>query len=294
MKCNQCPRACDVDRDLSVGFCGVPWGFRVARASLHLWEEPEISGTRGSGTVFFSGCNLRCVYCQNRCVSRAEMGRKVNAEELCDVMLRLADAGAHNINLVTPSQYALQLAPVLEAVKPRLQIPVVYNCGGYERVETLQRLKGLVDIYMPDFKYFDPTLSAQYSDAADYCEVATVALSEMLSQVGSPMIDADGLMKRGVIVRHLVLPACRADSIALLEHLAQKFGTDAFLLSLMSQYTPAFAGDAPYKNLHRRVTSFEYNTVLDRAQQLGFAGNFQARSSATADYTPDFNDTGLL
>lgn len=294
MKCLQCPRKCGADRDGSVGFCGVPWQFRVARASLHSWEEPQISGTRGSGTVFFCGCNLRCIYCQNRAISREGQGREIGADELIDVMLRLEAAGAHNINLVTPTQYALQLADVLASAKKRLHIPIVYNCGGYEDVEVLRRLEGLIDIYLPDFKYVDGELAERYSGARNYCEIATEALAEMLRQTGVPLIGEDGLMRRGVIVRHLVLPGSRKDSVAVLSHLARTFGTDAFLLSLMSQYTPAFAQDAPDRVLHRRVTSFEYQTVADEALRLGFSGNLQERTSADAGYTPNFSESSFL
>ncbi|MBQ9759802.1 MAG: radical SAM protein [Clostridia bacterium] len=292
--CDQCPRACGADRERTVGYCGVPWEFHVARAALHPWEEPQISGTRGSGTVFFCGCNLRCVYCQNRAVSRAELGRRLDAEQLLDVMLRLEAAGAHNINLVTPTQYAQQLVPVLERAKQCLHIPIVYNCGGYEGVDALRCLEGLVDIYLPDFKYVSTELSARYSGAQDYCEVATRALAEMLRQTGAPIIGADGIMTRGVIVRHLVLPSARKDSVAVLRHLAERFGTDAFLLSLMSQYTPAFAVDTPYRELHRRVTTFEYESVANEAIGLGFSGNLQARTSANAEYTPDFREESFL
>lgn len=294
MKCNQCPRACDVDRNTSRGFCGAPWTFLVARASLHRWEEPQISGTDGSGTIFFCGCNLRCVYCQNRDISRSEAGQALSEDALIDVMLRLQDAGAHNINLVTPSHYALSLARVLERARPRLSVPIVYNCGGYEGQSALHALDGLIDIYLPDFKYCDPELSERYSGARDYFAVATAALGEMLRQTGAPVINERGLLERGVVVRHLVLPGSRGDSVAVLRQLAERFGTDAFLLSLMSQYTPDFAMDTPYRQLHRRVTSFEYDSVLAEAQRLGFAGNFQARSSADASYTPDFFEKSFL
>ena len=286
--CQQCPRRCGVDRTSSRGFCGVPWDFAVARVDLHPWEEPPISGTRGSGTVFFSGCNLRCVFCQNRAISREGLGKTMRADELGAHMLALRDRGAHNINLVTPTPYAEALIPLLQQIKPQLGIPIVYNCGGYESVETLRRLDGLVDIYLPDFKYFSPVLSERYSDAPDYFTVALDALREMLRQSGPPVIGADGLLSRGTIVRHLVLPSHRADSIALLEALAAQFGNQAFHLSLMSQYTPQFAQDSPYRVLHRRVTSFEYESVLAAAQRLGFVGYFQTRDSASAAFTPDF------
>ncbi len=286
--CMQCPRRCAVDRSVSRGFCGVPWDFCVARVDLHHWEEPPISGTRGSGTVFFSGCNLRCVFCQNREISREGLGRAMTADELRAHMLALRDRGAHNINLVTPTPYAEALIPLLREIKPQLGIPIVYNCGGFESVETLRRLEGLVDVYLPDFKYFSSELSARYSDAPDYYSVASNALREMLRQVGAPEIGEDGIMRRGTVVRHLVLPSHRDDSIALLNALAKEFGNDAFHLSLMSQYTPQFAQDSPYRALHRRVTSFEYDSVLAVAQDLGFVGYFQTRDSATAAFTPDF------
>lgn len=293
--CTQCPRNCGVDRASGeIGYCGAPWEFLVSRASLHQWEEPSLSGKRGSGTIFFAGCNLRCVFCQNRTISHTPTGKFLDGAALEALMLRLQDAGAHNINLVTPTPYAWQLAEVLEQAKPKLQIPIVYNCGGFECVKALKRLDGLVDVYLPDCKYHASDLAARYSDAPHYFAVATKALSEMLRQVGKPQLDRDGMIQKGLILRHLVLPSHRADSTALLSALASEFGTDAFLLSLMSQYTPEFAQNCPYPALHRRVTSFEYDNVLSHAQALGFEGYFQARRSATADYTPDFGDTGLL
>ena len=290
--CAHCPRKCGASRrEDQPGYCGVPWGFRVARAALHPWEEPPISGVRGSGTVFFSGCSLGCVYCQNREVSHGRLGTDLSPDQLIALMLRLRDEGAHNINLVTPTHYAMQLAEVLEQVKPTLGIPVVYNCGGYESVETLRRLEGLVDVYLTDLKYHSPALAAKYSAAPDYVEVAVNALREMLRQVGPCQFDGFGMLQRGVILRHLVLPGSRKDSIALLDALAREFGTDVFRLSLMNQYTPEFALDCPYPELHRKVTTFEYGSVLDRALELGFDGYFQDRSSATASFTPDFQET---
>lgn len=291
--CIQCPRKCGADRHTCVGYCGADASIRLARASLHLWEEPCISGERGSGALFFVGCNLRCVYCQNRNISRCDThGVAVSEEELANVMLRLQEAGAETLNLVTPTPYVEQIARVLSRVKPQLSIPVVYNCGGYETVETLRRLEGLVDVYLPDCKYFSPELSALYSDAPDYFSVATQAIEEMLRQTGKPKLDEGGILCRGVLVRHLVLPGCRQDSENLLEALAERFGKDAFLLSLMNQYTPDFApADAP-KNLRRRVTSFEYARVAERVEQLGFAGYFQGRQASSASYTPDFEGEG--
>ena len=288
--CHQCPRDCGVDRTRAVGYCGAPWDFRIARAALHLWEEPSISGTRGSGTIFFSGCNLGCVFCQNREVSHDCLGKTIDADALEALMLRLWREGAHNINLVTPTPYAEQLAELLPRVRAKLPIPIVYNCGGYESVDTLRRLEGLVDIYLPDVKYFDPDVAARYSDAPSYPSVAMDALAEMLRQTGKPTFDDDGLLKSGTVVRHLVLPGHRADSIALLGALCEKFGSDAFLLSLMSQYTPDFAQTSPFDNLHRRLTSFEYDSVQRQALRLGFDGYFQSSASASASYTPDFHE----
>lgn len=293
--CEQCPRHCEIDRENGqIGFCGVPADFYVARASLHPWEEPFLSGKRGSGTIFFCGCNLQCVFCQNREISRGRTGKEISPEELADLMLRLRDAGAHNINLVTPSHYAMQLIPVLERVKPKLGIPVVYNCGGYERVETLRHLEGLVDIYLPDFKYFSSELAKKYSGAADYPGVATDALAEMMRQRPVPIFDGEGMLLGGVAVRHLVLPGARADSIQLLQYLAERFGSKSFLLSLMSQYTPDFAMDCPYSALRRKVTTFEYESVLREAETLGFDGCIQGRSSADSSYTPDFYEKSFL
>ncbi len=294
--CNQCPRRCGTDRSGGrLGFCGAPELFSVARASLHHWEEPCISGTRGSGTVFFCGCNLRCLYCQNRDISHASVnGQLLDADALAALFFRLRDEGAHNINLVTPTPYALQLVPVLQKLKPSLGIPIVYNCGGYESVETLRALDGLVDIYLPDLKYFSSELSARYSQAPDYFSVAIEAIREMLRQVGPPAFDENGLLTRGLIVRHLVLPGERADSVNLLHALAKCFAPAAFLLSLMRQYTPAFALDSPYKSLHRTLTTFEYRSVLSTAASLSLSGFSQAPDSASSAYTPDFMDPGLL
>lgn len=293
--CKQCPRECGVDRSVSEsGFCGMSSAFRVARIALHPWEEPCISGTNGSGTIFFSGCNLRCVFCQNHSISHLRQGTELSARNLEKAMFSLQEQGAHNINLVTPSHYAMQLRPLLEHIKPSLSVPIVYNCGGYERVETLRALEGLVDIYLPDIKYHSTQLSQKYSDAPDYYPIAEAALAEMLRQQPREQFGTDGLMQKGVLVRHLVLPACRKDSIALLSALAERFGSGAFLLSLMSQYTPDFAADAPFPELYRRVTTFEYNSVLEHAQRLGFDGYFQGRSAADASFTPDFKQPPQL
>ena len=288
--CQSCPRRCGADREAGkVGYCGVGAKVRIARAALHLWEEPIISGTRGSGTIFFSGCNLRCVFCQNREVSHGGKGRELDIRELGEKMLSLQQQGAHNINLVTPSHYVNEIVATLKRVRSKLYIPVVYNCGGYESVEAIDALNGLVDIYMPDIKYFSPALSRDYSGAENYFEVARAALLRMVEQVGRPEMSANGMMTRGVLVRHLVLPGCRKDSIAILDELAQMFAPGDIMVSLMSQYTPEFVpDDCPYDNLKRRITSLEYESVVNEMQKLGFEGFVQSRTSATTAYTPKF------
>ena len=286
--CALCPRACGVDRTKGhVGVCGMTDTLRVARIAPHMWEEPPISGTRGSGTVFFSGCSLRCIFCQNRTISREGLGKTYTAEALTDAILALCDQGVHNINFVTPTHYTSLLVPVLERIKPTLGIPVVWNCGGYESVDTLRMLDGLVDIYLPDFKYLSPELARDYSAAPDYPEVATEAVLEMFRQTGK-YEEADGLTKKGIILRHLVLPGCRADSIAVLRHIASILPVADIRVSVMRQYTPDFAMDCPHKNLRRRVTEFEYNSVLEEAARLGILGFSQGKDAATRAYTPDF------
>lgn len=287
-QCFDCPRRCGIDRSTSRGRCRAPADFLVARAALHMWEEPPISGTHGSGTVFFGGCNLGCVYCQNRAIRDGELGKSLSASELLYAALSLVEAGAHNINFVTPSHYTRALVPVLEELRKRSSVPIVWNSGGYESVESLRMLEGLVDIYLPDFKYVSAATAAQYSNAPDYPEVAEAAILEMLRQRGAPRFDEEGMMKSGVIVRHLVLPTHRKESVAAMERLAEILNPSEIRLSLMSQYTPDFVDADRFPALARRVTSFEYQSVLDRAITLGFDGYFQGRASATADFTPDF------
>lgn len=290
--CDLCPRSCGVDRTSGmVGVCGMSSQLVVSRCAPHLWEEPPISGTRGSGTVFFAGCNLRCVFCQNHTISHKKNGRLVTEDDLIRMMLSLQDEGVHNINLVTPTHYSSTIARVLEKVKPCLHIPVVWNSSAYESPETLSMLNGLVDIYLPDFKYLSTELSAAYSAAPDYAEVATAAVQTMHRQVGASTFDADGIMQKGMILRHLILPGCRKDSIAVVRHLADILPVKAVKLSLMRQYTPDFAMECPYPNLHRRLTDFEYNSVVDEATALGFDGYTQGKDAASAAFTPDFEQT---
>ena len=288
--CQACPRRCGVDREKGeVGRCGVDATVRIARAALHMGEEPVISGTRGSGTIFFSGCNLRCLFCQNMEVSHRAKGREISTRELGERMLALQQQGAHNINLVTPTHYAPQIIETLRRVRSRLYVPVVYNCSGYESVETVDALDGLIDIYMPDLKYYSSALSAEYSGASDYFTVARAAILRMQQQVGKPQMSKNGLMSRGLLVRHLVLPGCRKDSIEVLKQLSLMFSPEDFLLSLMSQYTPDFVPtDCPHDNLRRRITSLEYESVVSEMQKYGFCGFIQQRTSATAAFTPEF------
>ncbi len=294
LSCNLCPRECDASRDgNNIGICGEKNEIRVSRIAPHHFEEPPISGTNGSGTVFFSGCSLHCVYCQNRDISRVGgKGHTITADALYREILTLAESGVHNINLVTAAHFVHLLVPVLERLRASgdLKIPVVYNSSGYEKLETVKRLDGLVDIYLPDFKYASSELAAKYSHAPDYPSVAETAIREMYRQVGKYMYDQStpALLANGLVVRHLVLPSHRADSIAVLRRLCEILPTDGFLLSLMSQYTPDFALDTPYKNLHRRVTTFEYMSVADEALRLGLNGFMQSKASASSDFTPNF------
>ena len=239
-----CPRGCAVDRSAGErGFCGVTNEYVVGSADLHFYEEPCIRGTRGSGAIFFSGCNLRCVFCQNRDISREIYGKKYTENELISKMIELQERGAHNINLVTATPYSFFIAKTLEKAKKDLKIPVVYNCGGYESIESLRALDGLVDIYLPDFKYFDDALAREYSSTPNYATTAGEALVEMHRQVGKLTLDENGIATRGLIVRHLVLPACREDSKAVLKYISEILPVEDVTLSLMRQYTPDFANE---------------------------------------------------
>lgn len=278
MICNKCPRGCNITN--GVGFCGVK-GLKVASIIKHYFEEPCISGTNGSGAIFFSGCNLRCCFCQNMPISHGQKGKDYSEEELIDEILNLQASGVHNINLVTASHLLPEVSEVLKAVKPKLTIPVVYNSSGYEG--DLKILNGLVDVYLPDFKYFDPEPAKKYSHAADYPDVAKRAIAQMVEQVGDVVIES-GLIKKGVIIRHLVLPGHRSDSIKIMEYIAKHF--PSCYVSIMSQYTPQF-NKGP-RELNRTVTSFEYNSVVNAAVELNLGGFMQDRSSASSIFTPEF------
>lgn len=287
--CILCPRQCGVDRTERVGYCGSGSFPKVARAAKHHWEEPCISGTEGSGTVFFSGCTLGCVFCQNREISRGGIGREVTVEHLADIFKRLEGQGVHNLNLVTPTHFTPQILQALELAKPT--VPIVMNCGGYERVETLRQWEGKVQVYLPDLKYFSPELSAKYSAAPDYFAVASKAIMEMHRQQPQLVWEGD-LLKSGLIIRHLVLPGCMKDSLQILDFLDNHLPKDSFLLSLMSQYTPT-ENCKKFPEINRRVTTYEYRKVADRAAELGFFGFAQDRRSAKEEYTPPFNLEGV-
>lgn len=290
-RCDLCPRNCLVDRSQKVGFCGEISKVRVARAAPHFWEEPCISGEKGSGTVFFTGCNLRCVFCQNRHISKGEYGIKLNCESLVQLFFELSKKGVHNINLVTPTHFTSQIVKaVSEAKNYGFDLPFVWNSSAYEKSEVLNALHGLIDVYLPDFKYKSPYLAKRYSNAEDYFETATKAIDEMLNQVGEPVFEK-GLMKKGVIVRHLVLPDCTADSKAVLRHLYSRYG-DKIYISIMNQYTPISA-ELP-DSLSRRTTKEEYLSVVEYAAELGIKNGFiQDGDSARESFIPDFDYTGL-
>lgn len=298
--CTLCPRACGADRAAGqTGLCGAGDTLRAARAALHHWEEPCLSGdpeaSTGSGTVFFSGCALGCCYCQNYGISQEGQGRPLTEARLAEIFLELQAKGAKNINLVTATQWLPWVLPALDSARRRgLRLPVVYNTGGYETVQTVQALAGYVDIWLTDFKYDSPALAAELSRAGNYPAVADRALRAMLRQTGAPVYDPEGYLRRGVIVRHLVLPGQAADSQAVLRRLAavRRQEEVPFLLSLMSQFTPFY--HAADHGLGRRITSYEYRKVVDTALALGLTdGYMQEKSSAREEYTPPFDGEGL-
>ncbi len=324
--CSLCPRNCRVNRTAGqTGYCGMPDTVQVARASLHMWEEPCISGTAGSGTVFFTGCNLKCVFCQNHSIAVGGKGKAVSVEKLAELFLMLQEKGAHNINLVTPSHYIPGIVRALTLAKDQgLILPVVYNTSGYDSVKSLELLDGYVDIYLPDFKYVSSQLSKRYSHAADYFEIAKQSLEEMFLQVGDPIFEdvaatcceREGmdtlsgcceqggnssnnseshitLMKKGIIVRHLLLPGCLEDSKAVIRYLYETYGNHIYL-SIMNQYTP-LPHVARYPELNRKVTEAEYDELVNFALDLGVEQGFiQEGDTAEESFIPEFDFTGLL
>lgn len=294
MNCKLCPRRCGVDREYFKGFCGMGASVRAARAALHKWEEPCISYKNGAGTVFFTGCNLKCVYCQNTSISSENLGADISTSRLADIFLELQQKGADNIELVTPTHFIPDIIKALDISKHKFVIPVVYNSGGYELTDTIRRLKGYIDVYLPDIKYFDSTLSQKYSLAPDYFQFASQAVSEMIAQTGKLEFNSDGGLLKGTIIRHLVLPGCRHDSMKILDWIAENTPSDHRLVSIMSQYTPFDFISQDFPELHRRVTKMEYNSVVKHAEELGITGFVQEKSSAIQDYVPDFDLSGVL
>ena len=288
--CNDCPRKCNINRSVSTGFCKSKEKIKIARASRHMWEEPSISGKNGSGTVFFSGCNLRCVYCQNSEINSGKVGKELSNQEVKDLFIRINESGVHNINLVTPTHYFKRIIKILTDIKDKLDIPVVYNCSGYESVELLKESKNVIDIFLTDFKYKSSLLSERYSYCKNYFDIAIKSLETMIELKNKPIFDGE-LLKSGVIVRHLILPSHKDDSIDILNELFEKFGNEKFLVSLMSQFTPT-ENCKSYPEINRKLTSLEYKRVKEVYDKLGFIGYVQERSSADKTYIPDFYNTG--
>ena len=293
--CTLCPRRCHANRAAGqTGFCGQTAQLRAARAALHFWEEPCISGDCGSGTVFFSGCSLQCIFCQNHEIALGESGKAISVERLSQIFLELQEKGAANINLVTAGHFIPQVCRALELSKADgLSIPIVYNTGSYEEAASLRLLEGLVDIWLPDLKYFSGDLSARYSSAPDYFQVATAAIAEMFRQTPAAVFDSGtGLMRRGIIVRHLMLPGQAADSKKILRYLHTTYG-DAIYISIMNQYTP-LAGVSEIPELNRKVTPEEYRRVLDFADRIGIENGFmQEDGTAAESFIPPFDYEGI-
>ncbi len=294
--CTLCPRLCGADRaHAKAGFCGAADQLKVARAGLHHWEEPCISGTRGSGTVFFSGCSLKCCYCQNFPISAEARGKEISIERLAEIFLELQAQGAHNINLVTPGQWRPWICAALDIAREKgLHLPIVCNTGGYETLESIEAWRGYIDIWLADLKYDSPTLAAELSGAANYPQVAKDAIRAMLQQAGPLVYDEQGILQKGTILRHLAIPGHVQDSLAVLETIAALKAEfpNHFLPSLMSQFTPFYK--AAEHGIGRRITTYEYRKVIDRAIELGLTdGYMQEKSSAKEEYTPSFDFTGV-
>ena len=291
MKCNICPRRCGADRENgSLGFCGASNKIRIARAALHFWEEPCLSGKNGAGTVFFSHCNMKCVYCQNYRISTRGAGHEVSIGELAEIFLDLQSRGANNIDLVTPTHYALDIAEAVKKAKNSgLHIPVLYNCGGYESVETLKRLEGLIDIYMPDMKYYRDKYAVKYSSAPRYFETACAALEEMYRQTGAFVLDENGIMQSGVIVRHMMLPGLMLDTKKIMDYLFDTYGNNIYI-SLMSQYTP-LKNVERFPELNRKIDMKKYNSIVDYCMNRGMENVFiQEGSAAKESFIPCFEE----
>ncbi len=291
-KCVLCGRKCGVDRRKNVGYCKMTDKLYVARASIHMWEEPIISGTKGSGTIFFSGCSLGCIYCQNKEISRGVSGIEISTERLSKIMCELKQNGAHNINLVTPTHFVPSIKEaVLMAREKGMKLPIVYNTSSYDSIEALSAMDGIVDIYLADLKYHLPRTGKLLSGAENYTSVAKSAIAEMVRQTGEPVLSDEGLLLRGTVVRILLLPSHVAEAKLILKHLSDRYG-DKVYISLMNQYTPSSELPAP---LNRRVTSAEYRELIDYAVDLGLTKVFtQEKGAASESFIPPFNNTGVI
>lgn len=292
-KCELCPRMCGINRYETLGFCGASDKVKIARASLHMWEEPCISGENGSGTIFFSHCNLKCIYCQNYDISTENYGKEITIERLSEIMIELQEKGANNINLVTPTHYVPQIIEAIKvARKSGLNIPIVYNTSGYERKETIKLLDGYIDIYLTDMKYYDDEYAIEYSKAKDYFQYAKEALEEMYNQVGSPIFNKKGIMKKGIIVRHLILPGLVNDSKNIIDYLYKTYKDDIFI-SIMNQYTP-LDNVKNHETLNRTITKEEYDEVVNYAIDLGIENAFiQEGETQKESFIPSFNNEGV-
>ncbi len=287
-KCNLCPRNCLIDRTINPGVCGVKDKLVVARASLHYWEEPPISGEDGSGTIFFTGCNLKCIFCQNYDISTKLIGKEITTEELATICINLEKKGANNINLVTPTPHVPLIIEGIKLAKEKgLTIPIVYNTSGYETVDTIKMLNGIVDIYLPDIKYYDDNYAIKYSHAKDYFKYASLALKEMYKQVGNPVFNEEGIMQKGIIVRHLMLPGLIDDSKKIIKYLYDNY-QDNIYISIMNQYTP-LRTFKNYTNLNNKVTSDEYDELINYALDLGIKKAFiQEGETQSESFIPNF------
>ena len=289
--CNLCPRKCNVDRSKENGVCGATDKMKIARAALHYWEEPCISGEEGSGTIFFTYCNLKCIFCQNYQISKNHIGQEITIEEFADICLKLQSQKARNINLVTPTHFVPLIIEGLKLAKEKgLKIPIVYNTSGYETIETIKMLDGLIDIYLPDLKYMDDSLAIKYSHAPNYFEYAKNAILEMVKQVGKPIFDKNGIMKKGVIVRHLVLPHHQEDSKNIIKYLYETYQDDIYI-SIMNQYTPVRKFER-YQNLNEKVTEEIYQEIIDYALDIGIKNAFiQEGETQSESFIPEFSST---
>lgn len=291
--CTVCPRNCKVDRTISEGFCRSGALVKVAKAYGHMWEEPCISGEKGSGTVFFSNCNLRCVFCQNHDISQEDIGKEISTDRLSEIFLEQQERGFHNINLVNPTHYVPQIKEALKKAKEKgLKLPVVYNSNGYEGIESLKSLEGYIDIYIPDLKYFNDKYALKYSKVPNYFAIASAAIAEMVRQTGSPIFNEEGMLQKGVIIRHLMLPGLLFDSKKVVDYIYKTYGDEVYL-SLMNQYTPMFKA-MDYPEINKALNPGHYEALIDHCLELGYKNAFiQDTGTNTTAFVPDFNLQGI-